>query len=813
MKNLSRILLIAFSIMLIVIHAVSPAAALNNTTDNLEAAGFTPQERNSYDSIYTLLRIPGYDYPVLAFQSGESETTFRLYGTIEKKTGYYPAEVAIADVGTENERYIISISDPEPVKNDKKLLAKLSSASYETLPEGFTAIGKTGCVVKMTNIFGTDETYIYGTYGNPENPDAIYGWYKSKNTSSVPGSLMISLSDASLRIKPDDVRKFSLPRELKNGFSQKVTIWCSNGFQAEVTTFYPEIDYEALQAEVRHQQETKSGVFTEYTTESIPFDTKVKENRDRYAAEGDIVLQEGVPGEEQITWKVTYSDGQETARKKAGSKTVRKPVTRIVERGTRKQEEAYIFSDNVKVYAGADSSSVTEGSPITANGVIKVSGSAPKGGYSCKLSIVNEAGETVASSSRDFPASVSYANAPAGTYTVHASATSTDDGSVVNSTFRIVVSKASGSSEEKEPDPVPQPVVTTETVTETEEIAFDTEYINDDTIFEDTPESVIRAGVPGKKVIAWSITFTDGKETAREKVSETVSVEPLSKQIRRGTRKHVTETRTETATESIPVETEYISDSTRFTDDPEVVLRSGSAGQLTVTYHVTYYDGKETSRNRISEDVTTAMVTRQISRGTKTHSVTYEEVTVMESIPFTTIREPWDTLEVGEEVATGEGTNGEKQITYRITLTDGQETAREAVSEKVTRQPVNAYIAYGTFEPTYTYEYVSVGLPGAHGQNTLSGAAASHAMAMAQSHSVYHAGSGYTESVGGWSSAGAVGGGLMSHVPSLAACEFYGVGCVKCTKTCADGTTKDTYYGVAYGGGGILLDENGEIWY
>ena len=127
MKNLSRILLIAFSIMLIVIHAVSPAAALNNTTDNLEAAGFTPQERNSYDSIYTLLRIPGYDYPVLAFQSGESETTFRLYGTIEKKTGYYPAEVAIADVGTENERYIISISDPEPVKNDKKLLAKLST--------------------------------------------------------------------------------------------------------------------------------------------------------------------------------------------------------------------------------------------------------------------------------------------------------------------------------------------------------------------------------------------------------------------------------------------------------------------------------------------------------------------------------------------------------------------------------------------------------------------------------------------------------------------------------------------------------------
>ena len=97
MKKTFRIMLTMLSVLLIVLHFVPSANALNNTEDNLGAAGFTPAERNTYDSIYTPIRIPGYDYPVLAFQSGESETSFRLYGTIGKQTGYFPAKVSVAD--------------------------------------------------------------------------------------------------------------------------------------------------------------------------------------------------------------------------------------------------------------------------------------------------------------------------------------------------------------------------------------------------------------------------------------------------------------------------------------------------------------------------------------------------------------------------------------------------------------------------------------------------------------------------------------------------------------------------------------------
>ena len=463
------------------------------------------------------------------------------------------------------------------------------------------------------------------------------------------------------------------------------------------------------------------------------------------------------------------------------------------------------FSDHARITISADRGILPEKAAITAKASIAFSGAPPEGAYSCRLSIINSRDEVVASSTEQFPSSVTFPDAPAGTYTVRASAIQNGSEARTSTTVKV----ASGISAKT----IPDPVSITETVTETVPLDFDTEYTDDDTLFADEPEQVTREGVQGKKVITWLVTLQGGEEKSREKLSETVSVEPLNRIIRRGTRQHTTETRTETTTDPIPTETETIDDPSRFTDDPQEVIREGSTGEKPMTWNVTYRDGIEVSRSLISESITRAMETRQISRGTRSHTITYGEISITEPIPYNTVREAWNTLEVGEEITTGAGSDGEKQVIYRITYTDGQETARQAVSETVIRQPADECIAYGTFEPSYSYEYVSIGLPGAHGQNSLSGEASAHAMAIAKSHKVFHAGSGYTESVGGWDSAGAVGSGLMGHVPGLAACEVYGVGCVRCTKTLPDGSTRETYYGAAFGGGGILLDENGEIWY
>ena len=642
MKKIARFTIFTLILVLLTSLLLSPAGVGTGTAENQSSSEFTPREKNSYDSIYTQIEIPGYDYPVLAFQTSDGDTAFRIYGTCSQKTGYFPAEVLLLDPGTPEEHFTVTLVDEIPVKKDKKHLATLTTVPYPELPEGFEPIGKTGCAVRMVNIYGQEETYIYGTYDSPEDPEATYGWHESRKTKKISGALQVSLKNASRRKKPDGVKALRIPKELKNGFSRDVEITCSNGFSATVSTYFPKIDYDSLEI--------------------------------------SIGLLQG-----------------------------------------EKVNETSVMAQN---RASADPEST------------------------------------------DVPS-----------------------------------------------DPGSSTGVVTELLSESLDVPFSTEYMEDADRYTDDPEIIERDGIAGEKVVTWEITYTDGMETNRRKIAEAVLVDPVSRIIRLGTRQHVAESGSITTTETIPVTTEYVDAPDLYTDAPETVLREGSAGEKTVTWEVTYYDGTETSRNPICETVTKEMITKQIARGTKEHVITARDITVTEEIPYGTIREPWSSLQVGEEISAGDGIKGEKQITYRITYTDGQETSREKVSETVIREPVDEYIAYGTFEPSCSYEYVAVSLPGAHGENTLSGAAAEHAMAMAQAHQVFHAGSGYTESVGGWDSAGAVGSGLMSHVPGLAACEYYGVGCVKCSVTRPDGTTSDTYYGVAYGGGGILLDENGEVWY
>ena len=81
----------------------------------------------------------------------------------------------------------------------------------------------------------------------------------------------------------------------------------------------------------------------------------------------------------------------------------------------------------------------------------------------------------------------------------------------------------------------PKPVVTTKDLSETEEVAFTTEYRDDDTL-ELGEESVVQEGVAGVKTLLYKLTLKDNVETSRELVSETITTEPLPKIIARGTK-------------------------------------------------------------------------------------------------------------------------------------------------------------------------------------------------------------------------------------------------------------------------------------
>ena len=68
----------------------------------------------------------------------------------------------------------------------------------------------------------------------------------------------------------------------------------------------------------------------------------------------------------------------------------------------------------------------------------------------------------------------------------------------------------------------------------TEKIAYSTEEEYSDSMADGTSE-VTRPGVDGEKEITYKVTYVDGKETAREKIGEKVTKEPVSEIVTYGT--------------------------------------------------------------------------------------------------------------------------------------------------------------------------------------------------------------------------------------------------------------------------------------
>ena len=845
MKKWMSILIATILAIIAMVMTVTTALALNNTHDNLVSAGFTPVEKKEYQTYYTLLNISGYDYPVLAFESAENGTQFRIYGKIGKKEGYFPVKVEVAGVGSEVEHYVITVIDPEPVKNDKKMLAKLNAVACQEVPEGCVAADKKGTAVKLQNIFGQTETYVYGTYNDPNSPEAVYGWYKAKNANAIAGSLRYDMSDAKLRAKPSDVKKRVLPKELKKGFSQKVMFTCSNSFSVTDKTFYPEIDYRTLQEEILEEQRTKTGTFVETETEEIPYETELRKNKNLYVTEENI-LQTGENGIREVTWKVSYKNGEETKRVKGGTAVIKKPVKEIIERGTKAPAEAYVFSEKMNIDVSVSNMSPVEGGSFSAECII--TGNKPENGYTASLTVYGDNGAAIGRTNAQNakPGKVSCRDLAAGTYKVVAEATAAGGevirasklvtvGAKVTETTASAPSRNTGTKagnnntkQSKEADRVHQntgipsdaassTVIATRTVTERQDIPYSTEYLTDVDIFEDAAEVVVRDGIKGKRVITYEVTSINGVETARELLSDTVSVQPVSRQIKRGVKKHVTEVKIETVTETIPVETVYIDDDTRYTDDPQEVISAGCNGERLLSYNVTYLDGIETKREKTDEKITKEMISAQIKRGTMQHVYTYDEYTVTETIPYTIKYIETDQLEVGEEVCAQDGMDGEKQTTYRITYTDGQETKREVVSETITKEPVNDTCYRGTFVPTYEYEFVDTTFDNVYGtrDEALDAACREHAMNMAVSGEVRHSGNDAVESVGGFGNLEDVSSDsfVVYHAP-ISTSENYGAGIVKRTKHWADGGTSELYFACVEGTGSLVeVDESGEYYY
>ena len=356
--------------------------------------------------------------------------------------------------------------------------------------------------------------------------------------------------------------------------------------------------------------------------------------------------------------------------------------------------------------------------------------------------------------------------------------------------------------------------VETKEETKEESVPFTTETREDNTRFKGEPDLVVQEGKNGVKTYVYTVTYTDGVETSRVLKSENVTTSPVNKIVSVAVKEHVTTTTEETETESVPFETEYVEDSSRYESDGEVVTREGVNGVRTKVYTVVKTDGVETSRTLKSDEVTTQPVNKIISRGTKKSNT--KNITVTEEIPYETEERDWPTYEVGHNVVAQEGVNGVKEIVYKVTYDEaGNELSREKVSETVTTQPQKKIICVGSGVSTYEYEAVSIDLsPWMHGtrSSALDAGCQSQAMTMAKNGAVAHTGQdSQGESVGGWSSASAAASGVAAHGgETLAWSTNWGAGSVKVTKHKPNGATVVGYYACAAGSGEIMSPEQNE---
>ncbi|WP_029175747.1 G5 domain-containing protein [Streptococcus suis] len=225
-------------------------------------------------------------------------------------------------------------------------------------------------------------------------------------------------------------------------------------------------------------------------------------------------------------------------------------------------------------------------------------------------------------------------------------------------------------------------------------IKYGTSYVKD-TSLPAGESKVLTQGVDGKEIVTTKVTYTNNVETAREIVA-TETIEPVTEVI--AYNDEVSKNREELV-ESLT--TISFATERRANADLEVgserVLVAGVNGQ-TKTFTKKVYDSTGTviSEEVVSTEVITQPVTQVIEYGTKPKSVveTTEETKVTE-LDYTVETRQNPDLEKGQTRTLTKGRKGTLTQTYRITKTDGNETARELVKEERV-EPINEIIEVGT---------------------------------------------------------------------------------------------------------------------
>ena len=390
---------------------------------------------------------------------------------------------------------------------------------------------------------------------------------------------------------------------------------------------------------------------------------------------------QGVNGEKEVVYTITYTDGKETGRVKKSETVIKPAVDEVIEEGT----GAVITTKEETKTEEVEFQVKEVPNPALPEGVRNVTTPGKKGVRTIVETVTytdgKETGRVVKSNEITTPAVVEV--------------------------VEVGTKKA--------------PVVTTKEETKTEEVDFQVKEVPNPAL----PEGVRNVTTPGKKgvrTIVETVTYTDGKETGRVVKSDEITTPAVDEVVEVGTKKGVV-----TTTEEV-VEKEVIKHGSSTVQNPALpkgtrnVKVQGVDGEKEVTYTVTKADGQEVSKVKKSETVTKPAVDEVIEEGTGPVITTKEE-TKTEEVDFQVKEVPNPALPEGVRNVTTSGKKGVRTIVYTVTYADGVETGRVEKSNTITTPAVDEVVEVGTKKataPVVTTENVTETQVIYHGTITLS---------------------------------------------------------------------------------------------
>ena len=250
------------------------------------------------------------------------------------------------------------------------------------------------------------------------------------------------------------------------------------------------------------------------------------------------------------------------------------------------------------------------------------------------------------------------------------------------------------------PEPFPQqgPKVEVREETETMDIDFGYETVQDANLDKGQKE-IITPGKKGILTITYTVEYRDGVRQAntRKEKSRQRTVEPTNQVERVGTRDVVT---TENVKEVEEIPFEKKTEETDQLDKGKTQLKTeGKKGVLTKTYRYKVINGlrDEATKELVSSEVTVEPVAEVTLVGTRP-VVTTQEISEESEIPYGTQTQQNANLAKGVKNTVRPGVKGKKKVTYTITLTDGVQTDKQVKNTEILTPAVDEIIEVGTKE-------------------------------------------------------------------------------------------------------------------